>query len=342
MTHMNRRTAASALIPVLALSSFVAACGEDNAPPGASVRVVLQADVSQVTDSDANAALEAAADIVEHRVDAYGATAKVHREGANRLSVELVGIEAADAQELTGQRGLLEFRQPKLDRDGNVVVCEGGTVIYDPPGCAGGQETVVSPHSLVAQIGPEDIIWLQPTVSPGSVLPEAAAEPFIRVPATVSPGGPMDFSWVWATVSPDSLVPETPAESIVWTPALAVDGGGQQTVLAGRFLKPNTFLAMHPITGEPQLQFEMTDEGSKMLEQVTERLLDLPLAFFLDGEPVRGEDGTMIAPIVRAVISDKGAIDGLAADDTRMLSIVLNSGPLPVPLQVIEVEELGE
>jgi preprotein translocase subunit SecD len=271
---------------LLVVASLLVACGDNDASIGADLRIVLEADLSQIPDVDAGEALKSAADVIERRMDAYGATAKVRQEGANRLSVDLAGIEAAEAQELTGRTGLLEFREPKLDEGGDIILCEGGTVTYDPPACEGGQETDVS-----------------------------------------------SFGW---EPSPQD------EESIIWLPALATASDGQETALTGRFLKPNTFVAANAITGGPDLRFEMTDEGAKLLEQVTTRLIGLPVAFFLDGEPIRGEDGRILAPTVQMTISDQAVIQGLSADDARMLSIMLNSGALPVPLQIVEVEELGE
>jgi preprotein translocase subunit SecD len=140
-------------------------------------------------------------------------------------------------------------------------------------------------------------------------------------------------------VSPQSLTPQT-AENVIWAPARATGGDGVEKELTGRFLKPNTYVSSHQITGVPILNFEMTGEGSRLLEQVTGRLVGLPMAFFLDGEPIRGEDGSIIAPIVRDVITDQGIIDGLEFEDARLLSIQLNAGAFPVPLQVVQQEEV--
>ncbi len=96
------------------------------------------------------------------------------------------------------------------------------------------------------------------------------------------------------------------------------------------------------LTELPILNFETTSEGAPLLQQVASRLIGLPIAFFLDGEPIRGEDGGIIAPTVRAVSATRASSRASSADDARMLSIQLNSGALPVPLKVVEVEELGE
>ncbi len=129
-------------------------------------------------------------------------------------------------------------------------------------------------------------------------------------------------------------------EQIVWVPAKATGSDGVEKELTGRFLKPNTFVAGDPVTGLPVLNFEMTGEGARLFEQITSRLVNYPLAFFLDGQPIRGEDGRIIAPSVRTAISDRGSITGLSAEDARLLSIQLNAGAFPVPMTVVQQEEV--
>ena len=246
-------------------------------------RLVLEADTSQAPDVNVDQALEAASKIIERRVNAFGvAESEIQKLGSDRLAVQLPDIEPEKARELVGRTAVLEFRQPKMDESGNILVCQGGTVTYNPPGCDGGEETPMPPQSATAQT----------------------------------------------------------EESVIWVPAQATGNDGLQKDLTGRFLKPNTFISVDPITGLPVLNFEMTSDGSGLLQQVTNRLVGLPMAFFLDGEPIRGNDNSVIAPVVRAVITDRGIIEGLPADDARLLSIQLNAGAFPVPLQIVQQEEV--
>jgi preprotein translocase subunit SecD len=246
-------------------------------------RLVLEADTSQAPDVDVNQALEAASRIIERRVNAFGvAESEIQRQGSNRLAVQLPDIDPQEAVKLVGRTAVLEFREPKMDANGSILICQGGTVTYNPPGCDGGQETPVSAQTVTVQT----------------------------------------------------------EQSIIWVPAQATGSDGLEKDLTGRFLKPNTFVAANSITGEPELRFEMTSDGAGLLEQVTKRLLGLPMAFFLDGEPIRGEGDRIIAPTVQAVISDAGVITGLSTADGRLLSIQLNAGAFPVPLRVIQQEEV--
>ena len=129
-------------------------------------------------------------------------------------------------------------------------------------------------------------------------------------------------------------------EQVIWVPARAVGSDGTEKDLTGRYLKPSTFVGGDPVTGLPLLNFEMTGEGSKLLEQISSRLVNYPMAFFLDGQPIRGQDSRLIAPIVRSTISSKGTISGLTAEDGRLLSVQLNAGAFPVPLIVVQQEEV--
>ncbi len=115
-----------------------------------------------------------------------------------------------------------------------------------------------------------------------------------------------------------------------WTPATGtVDN--QTLVLSSRYFKENTSITVDQY-GKPLLVFEWDATGAQLSEQITTRLLNKQLAIFLGDEPLLGEDGHMIAPVVRAVISDKGQIEGLSLADANYLRDVLNAGRIPVPL----------
>ena len=118
-----------------------------------------------------------------------------------------------------------------------------------------------------------------------------------------------------------------------WVPATAtVDG--KEKALTSSYFKENTYVARDNM-GRLLLIFEWNEEGSKLSEQITERLIDKPLGIFLSGEPLLGEDGQPIAPIVRSKIVTKGQIEGLSLGEATELSKLLNAGRIPVPLSPI-------
>jgi preprotein translocase subunit SecD len=115
-----------------------------------------------------------------------------------------------------------------------------------------------------------------------------------------------------------------------WTPATGTVNGEILT-LTSRYFKENTTVAVGS-TGAVYLQFEWDATGAQLSKQITTRLLGKPLAIYLGNEPLRGEDGHIIAPEVKAVIEDKGQIEGLSLADANELKDLLNAGRIDVPL----------
>jgi preprotein translocase subunit SecD len=118
-----------------------------------------------------------------------------------------------------------------------------------------------------------------------------------------------------------------------WIPATGTVDGKEKVLNSGYF-RENTYVTTSQL-GEVLLVFEWNDEGSKLSEQITGRLIDKPLAIFLSGEPLLGEDEVPIAPIVRSVITTSGQIEGLSLKEASELSQLLNVGRIPVPLTPI-------
>ena len=115
-----------------------------------------------------------------------------------------------------------------------------------------------------------------------------------------------------------------------WTPATGTVNG-QNLTLTSRYFKENTYVAADQY-GKPLLIFEWDETGAQLSKQITTRLLGKPLAIYLGDEPLRGEDGRIIAPTVQAVIEDRGQIEGLSLADVIELKDLLNAGRIDVPL----------
>lgn len=117
-----------------------------------------------------------------------------------------------------------------------------------------------------------------------------------------------------------------------WIPARATVNG-QEKVLNSSLFKRNTYVSQESFGGI-LLVFEWDEEGSKLSEIITGRLIGKPLGIFEGDEPLLGDDGKPIAPIVRSVIKDRGQIEGLSFNEATELSKQLNAGRLPVPLEL--------
>jgi len=118
-----------------------------------------------------------------------------------------------------------------------------------------------------------------------------------------------------------------------WIPTTATIDG-EEKVLNSSYFRENTRVGHDPYAGIV-LFFEWNEEGSKLSEEITRRLLHKPLGIFLSGEHLLGADGQPIAPIVEAVITTSGIITGLTESEAIELSKLLNAGIIPIPLNPI-------
>lgn len=107
------------------------------------------------------------------------------------------------------------------------------------------------------------------------------------------------------------------------------------TNLTGRYLK-KAILNFNPTTYEPEVSLEFNDEGAKLFGQLTKENVGKKLAIFLDGVPIS-------IPVVREEIpSGKAQITGqFTPQEAKILVQRLNSGALPVPINLISQQNIG-
>lgn len=108
-----------------------------------------------------------------------------------------------------------------------------------------------------------------------------------------------------------------------WKPATAVIDG-EEKALTSKYFKKNTYVTTDN-QGTILFVFEWDEEGSKLSEAITGRLIGKPLGIFEGDEVLRGEDGRPIAPTVTAKITGKGQITGLSLKEATTLSKLLNA-----------------
>lgn len=86
----------------------------------------------------------------------------------------------------------------------------------------------------------------------------------------------------------------------------------------------------------PQVLLELTDEGAKIFELLTERNLNKRIAIYLDGQPIS-------APVVQDVIRGGSAVisGNFSIPEAKQLSTRLNAGALPVPIKLISQQTVG-
>ena len=105
--------------------------------------------------------------------------------------------------------------------------------------------------------------------------------------------------------------------------------------LNGRYIKKAN-LSFDSQTGRPEVLLEFDDTGKQLFAEITKKNVGKLLAIYLDGEPIS-------APVVQQEIVDGSAqITGsFSVKEARELVERLNSGALPVPVNLISQQSVG-
>ena len=88
--------------------------------------------------------------------------------------------------------------------------------------------------------------------------------------------------------------------------------------------------------GSVIVRLEFNEEGTKLFGEITQKSIGKPIAIFLDG-------AILSAPTVQTAITDGVAIitGNFTVDEAKQLATRLNSGALPVPIQLISQQTVG-
>lgn len=115
-----------------------------------------------------------------------------------------------------------------------------------------------------------------------------------------------------------------------WKPSTATIDGVEKELtssdLSGAYIRHDNLKGI-------LLILEWNEEGAKLFEEITSRLVGRPLGIFEGDEPLLKENGSPYAPIVQERITGNAEVTGLTRYDATELSTQLNAGRLPVPLE---------
>lgn len=104
--------------------------------------------------------------------------------------------------------------------------------------------------------------------------------------------------------------------------------------LSGKQLK-RAEVSQDPQTGQVQVALNFDDEGAKLFEELTKRNVGKPVAIFLDGSPIS------IPVVNEPILTGSAIISGsFSLADARLLAQRLNSGALPVPVELISQQKV--
>lgn len=246
--------------------------------------VLLEGDASALPpDTEIATAMDGAKRIIENRVNAFGVSeTEIQRENVNRLSVQLPGINPEEALNLIGKTATLEFREPTLDSQGNLL-CRDATGTQFPVPATGGGGFIKDPTTGRALCTDATGRVGEPVLTPATCKGDCDAE--LR-------GMPLTGS----LLKPSSQVQQD-------------QGGGFSVTL------------------------EFNGTGGRIFRDVSGRLVGYQLAIYLDDE--------LIAfPVVQQQLNQTSVITGLDRNEAKSLQVQLNSGALPIPMRVVQQNEV--
>lgn len=108
-----------------------------------------------------------------------------------------------------------------------------------------------------------------------------------------------------------------------------------KTELSGKNLKRSR-VEFDPQSGQPTVTLEFDTDGAKYFEAITGRNIGSQVGIFLDQFPV-------VVPNVSEAIRDGKAVisGGFTTEEAKNLSIQLNAGALPVPIEIVRQQNIG-
>ncbi len=109
----------------------------------------------------------------------------------------------------------------------------------------------------------------------------------------------------------------------------------EQTGLSGKNLK-RASVEFDQVTGTPQINLMFDNEGSDLFAKITKENIGKRIAIYLDGVPIS-------APVVQSEITNGQAVisGGFTLEEAKQLVRNLNSGALPVPIELIGQTVIG-
>ena len=107
------------------------------------------------------------------------------------------------------------------------------------------------------------------------------------------------------------------------------------TGLSGKHLRRSEII-FNPTTNAPEISLQFNEEGKKLFAEITRNNLGRRVAIFLDGVPIS-------APVVQTEITaGEAVINGsFTIAEAKELAQRLNAGALPVPIKLLQQQNIG-
>ena len=329
------------------------------------MHLAVEIDQSSGPVTNPDDALDRAETVIRSRIDEFGvAEPLIQREGANRIIIQLPGIEdPGRAKEIVERSAYLEFRitdmqglfEASFDRIDRALFRAGVTVDEDTAAAATGQT------ALSVLLGGADTTAQAPDSAAAdslAVATEGVAEPptqavLTRFLLTGASGIPGEFlvaeeevPRVTQLMQHEEFIRNVPRGiSVLW--------GREPMSMAGRLYRglyavearpiitgeriANAQARLDPTYNQAIVSFDMTRAGGRIFGRATAEHIQDFMAIVLDGR-VQGQP-----PIIRSQIRRSGQIElgSASIQDAQDLALVLRAGALPAPIQIVEERTVG-
>lgn len=128
--------------------------------------------------------------------------------------------------------------------------------------------------------------------------------------------------------NPDYKPPEDPSQ-IDYTKQF------EPTGLSGKHLRKSDII-FSQTSNAPEISLQFDDEGTELFAEITARNVGKPVAIFLDATPIS-------APVVQQEITTGQAVitGRFSIDEAKELAQRLNAGALPVPIKLLQQQNIG-
>ncbi len=317
------------------------------------IHLEYAADTADLDAAKRDDALQAAVDVIERRVNAFGVgepVVQLSRSGSeNRIIVELPGVkDIEDAKKLIKETPFLEFRelagpeaqaqvdtfntQSKATADTVLITALAGndfaelanTWSQDPGSKAtGGTLGFAKKGAYVPEF---DTVAFAPGFATGSVHPTLVETTFgWHIIRKVDERGEGDEREVNIA---HILFPKYSLDDV---PDLKF----KPTGLSGKNLSDVFVDYQSQGIGSPQIALRFDEEGTKLFADITARNVGKPVAIFIDGEIVS-------QPIVQAEIRDGQAVitSNFTLAEANAEVKRFNEGALPVPISLVSQQSI--
>ncbi len=325
--------------------------------------LVYETDVSKIPLQEREAAVLAARDVIEKRINVFGISEPIVQvtkvKENKRIIVELPGIKDVNqAIGMIGQTPILEFKEqdntpaPVLTEEQKKEI-----EVYNAIAQKKAEDVLqkVLKHEDFSNLAKEfsdcpskekggDLGWF----SKGMMVPEFEEAVFaLKKDEITQKLVKTDFGYhiIKKTDERETIKNKEKIQEIKTSHILIKTKSERDyipykdpwkyTGLTGKQLK-KSYLEFNNNTNEPQVGIEFNNEGKKLFGEITKRNIKKPVAIFLDGVPIS-------TPVVNeAITSGQAIISGnFSLPEAQELIKRLNAGALPVPIKLISQQTIG-